>query len=216
MYCNSCGNFIPDGQKFCVNCGSPAPQIPVQQQAQPVQPVQQVQPFEPVIQPIAPIEPIFDAPANGSSLTGPKGNGIALAGMLMAIASILLFWFPLVGAGIGVVALVLSIVGVTRKNRSKGKAIAGIIIAVIGILLGALLTNAFVNSWNRKQDAKIKINITTATTQVDETPSSEETSDSDVTASSDESTEDTTDASEETSSDATDKTDDTSGDSHDL
>ena len=119
------------------------------------------------------------------------------------------------------VALVLSIVGVTRKNRSKGKAIAGIIIAVIGILLGALLTNAFVNSWNRKQDAKIKINITTATTQVDETPSSEETSDSDVTASSDESTEDTTDAStedtsDETSSDVTDKTEETSGGSHDL
>lgn len=25
MYCESCGTFIPDGQSFCSNCGSPAP-----------------------------------------------------------------------------------------------------------------------------------------------------------------------------------------------
>ena len=23
MYCESCGNFIPDGQSFCSNCGAP-------------------------------------------------------------------------------------------------------------------------------------------------------------------------------------------------
>ena len=25
MYCESCGTFIPDGQSFCSNCGTPAP-----------------------------------------------------------------------------------------------------------------------------------------------------------------------------------------------
>ena len=28
MYCESCGSLIPDGQKFCSNCGAEAPHAP--------------------------------------------------------------------------------------------------------------------------------------------------------------------------------------------
>lgn len=78
MYCESCGNFVPDGQAFCANCGAPQPKTsaPVTQAApaaaQPVvqqvtQPVQQAQPVyqqpvyqQPVVQPV--VQPVYQQP----------------------------------------------------------------------------------------------------------------------------------------------------------
>lgn len=57
MYCESCGNFIPDGQAFCSNCGarvaSPAPSAP----AAPAAPVQSAAPAA------MPVAPVATAPA---------------------------------------------------------------------------------------------------------------------------------------------------------
>ena len=68
MYCESCGSFIPDGQVFCSNCGSPAPQPAPEQAAQPA--VQQtVQPAaEPASAPAPapqaiPVQPAYQQPA---------------------------------------------------------------------------------------------------------------------------------------------------------
>ncbi|MCR5329131.1 MAG: PepSY-associated TM helix domain-containing protein [Saccharofermentans sp.] len=87
MYCESCGNFVPDGQAFCANCGAPAAAAqraaapvtqaapaaaqPVVQQTQPVQQaqpvVQQTQPVyqqpvyqQPVVQPV--VQPVYQQP----------------------------------------------------------------------------------------------------------------------------------------------------------
>ena len=90
MYCESCGNFIPDGQSFCSNCGAPvsapaaqsapapapapvaaapvvaaapAPAPASAPAAQPVQPVYQ----QPAAQPVQPVyqqqQPIYQQPA---------------------------------------------------------------------------------------------------------------------------------------------------------
>ncbi len=68
MYCESCGSFIPDGQVFCSNCGSPAPQQAAQPVAEPV--VQQA--AQPVVDPAPapapapqaiPVQPAYQQPA---------------------------------------------------------------------------------------------------------------------------------------------------------
>lgn len=64
MFCNQCGNQIPDGVSFCPNCGAPvakADPAPAQepQYAQPVEPMYE-QPVEP--QYTQPVEPQYEQP----------------------------------------------------------------------------------------------------------------------------------------------------------
>ena len=80
MYCESCGSFIPDGQSFCSNCGTPAakPEQPVVQQAAPAPapgpapiaaapvaaaaPAPQPVPVQPVYQHPQPVLPVYQQP----------------------------------------------------------------------------------------------------------------------------------------------------------
>ena len=82
MYCESCGTFIPDGQSFCSNCGAPAAQPAVQQQAAPAPapgpapaaapiaaapvaaaaPAPQPVPVQPVYQQPQPVQPVYQQP----------------------------------------------------------------------------------------------------------------------------------------------------------
>ena len=80
MYCESCGSFIPDGQSFCSNCGTPAatPEQPVVQQAAPAPapgpapiaaapvaaaaPAPQPVPVQPVYQQPQPVQPVYQQP----------------------------------------------------------------------------------------------------------------------------------------------------------
>lgn len=75
MYCESCGNFIPDGQAFCSNCGArlaapQAPQAAPAASAAPAAPAPQtaavsVAPVAPAaVQPIqaAPAQPVYQQP----------------------------------------------------------------------------------------------------------------------------------------------------------
>ena len=77
MYCESCGSFIPDGQSFCSNCGTPAAQPAVSQQAAPAPapgptpaaapvaaaaPAPQAVPVQPVYQQSQPVQPVYQQP----------------------------------------------------------------------------------------------------------------------------------------------------------
>jgi len=90
MYCESCGSFIPDGQSFCSNCGTPVakPEQPVVQQAAPAPapgpapvpapvpapiaaapvaaaapaPAPQPVPVQPVYQQPQPVQPVYQQP----------------------------------------------------------------------------------------------------------------------------------------------------------
>ncbi len=64
MICPKCGSEMPEGTRFCINCGTPmqsAPATPVQDNApvQPVNPVQNTVPVQPVtpVQNAAPVQP---------------------------------------------------------------------------------------------------------------------------------------------------------------
>lgn len=78
-------------------------------------------------------EPIPPAPPNA-----PPGNGFGIAALILGIFAIIFCWVPIVGALLGVVALILGVVGY-RHNRN-GQATAGIILGTMGGVLGIVIT----------------------------------------------------------------------------
>lgn len=80
------------------------------------------------------------APSPGSG----GGNGIAIAGLVIGIIGLILFWMPFAGLGAAVIALILSIMGMKKAGvlggAGKGAAVAGIVIAILGILAGGATT----------------------------------------------------------------------------
>jgi hypothetical protein len=91
--------------------------------------------------------PVGPGPSGGGTLPPPgrrAGNGIALAGMVCGIVSLVIGWAPVIGL-LGLVAacvgLGLSIPGLARARRTgerRAFAITGLITSVAGIVLGVL------------------------------------------------------------------------------
>ncbi len=77
-----------------------------------------------------------------------QGNGLAVAGMVVGIVSIPLFFLNWIDIIIGIVGLVLSIVGLNRSKRlggtGRGMAIAGIVTSAVGIVAAAIFLIAVV------------------------------------------------------------------------
>ncbi|MGN0584898.1 MAG: hypothetical protein ACI4JD_05520 [Ruminococcus sp.] len=65
--------------------------------------------------------------------TSNSGNGLAIAGMVIGIVSILLFCLTWIDALIAVTGLILSCVGL-RSVKYKGCAIAGLVCSVVGVI----------------------------------------------------------------------------------
>lgn len=79
----------------------------------------------------------------------PAGNGLAVAGMILGILSVLLFcmWFLALPAGI--VAVVLSVYGRKRSQQNGeggGMATAGLVLGITGTLFSALMVVLFIVS----------------------------------------------------------------------
>lgn len=76
----------------------------------------------------------------GQNLQNPNqdsGGGLAVAGMVIGIVSILLCCLSVINVALGIAGCILSIIGM-RSYRYKGCAIAGLICSICGILLGVL------------------------------------------------------------------------------
>ena len=132
MFCESCGSSVPDGQAFCSNCGAPVTQaVP---QAAPAQPVYQqpvAQPVQPVYQPVMVQQPVA------------KSSGMAIAGLIMGIFTVIFCWVPVVGFILGVLGLIFSIAGIAKKNGgAKGAAIAGLVLTIIGAIVSVIMLAA--------------------------------------------------------------------------
>lgn len=130
MFCVQCGNPVDKHDKYCSICG--AKQIPVNEPASnnssPIPPKQSASCVQPsnYTQPSGYTQII--------NVTQPEGtNAICVIGFVLSIINLL---FSLGG----VIALIVSIVGLCQCNRrrekGKGFAIAGILIAAIPFLLG--------------------------------------------------------------------------------
>ena len=168
MFCESCGASIPDGQAFCSNCGAAAPAqatpvqatpvqaTPVQAApapapqpvAQPVQPVQQysqpapqpVQPVQQYAQPVQQAQPVYVQPVVAVPAEQKKSSGMAIAGLIMGIFTLIFCWVPFVSWILGLLGLIFSIIGIAKKNGgAKGAAITGLILTILGAILGIAL-----------------------------------------------------------------------------
>ncbi len=67
-------------------------------------------------------------------------NGLGVAGFVLALLALLLFWVPFLGWILWLVGLILSAVGMARQPR--GLAIAGLVVSLIGIVLLVLTATA--------------------------------------------------------------------------
>lgn len=112
-YCPYCGKELEKDVKFCASCGKA------------------VNPDVTVAQPTTTTNVIVN--------TQPESNGMAVAGFVVSLVSLLLCC-----GGFSWLSLIFSIVGAVKakeKNgKGKGLAIAGIIISAIALLFGILLT----------------------------------------------------------------------------
>ena len=164
VFCTNCGAKATPADIAVQPAPAPAPgpvvqpiiQTPAQpvqtdyQQPQPVQPVYQQPVYQqPVYQQPAypqPILPVYQQPAY---MTQPvvitpfekkSGNSMATVGMIFGIITVATYWLTILNLGPGIIAIIFSILGLTKKNASgKGRAIAGLITAGVGILLGILV-----------------------------------------------------------------------------
>lgn len=120
--------------------------------AQPVQPVYQqpaVQPvYQPVAQPVQPVyqQPVYHQPVYQQAPAAPvkRGNGPATAGLVFGILTMVFCWIPGIFWGFALFGLIFSIIGVAKRNASgKGKAIAGLILTVLGLIFGIVIQETF-------------------------------------------------------------------------
>ena len=133
--CANCGYENDDSFKFCMNCGTPIPEV-----APVVAPVIEQQPVgQPIQQPIQQYqEPVQQMTFDEQS---GKKNGFCIAGFVLALLSF-------ITAGItSLFGLILSIVGLisaSKKNqKGKGMAIAGIIISALFIIVACIFFICF-------------------------------------------------------------------------
>lgn len=160
MFCESCGASIPDGQAFCSNCGAAAPAQAAPVQAAPVQPApapapqpmaqpvqqyaqpapQPVQPVQQYAQPVQQAQPVYVQPVVAVPAQPRKSSGMAIAGLIMGIFTLIFCWVPVVSWILGLLGLIFSIIGIAKKNGgAKGAAIAGLVLTILGAIVGIAL-----------------------------------------------------------------------------
>ena len=142
----------PAAQPFAQPVATPVqPAQPLYQTPapQPVQPVYQQPVYQPVYQPIA--QQVQVQPAK-------PGNGAATAGLVFGILTLVFCWTSYFCGIFALLGLIFSIVGICKKNASgKGKAIAGLIMTIVGGIIAAFLTLTFWAAvgeiWDEEWDA---------------------------------------------------------------
>lgn len=127
IYCPNCGVAVEKGGAFCPNCGSTISDANQQPQYG----------------------------YNQQPYVAPVGNGLGTAGMVLGIVSaamLLLAAITNIFAGLfftvlcmilSVPGMALSIAGMCRKNRPKGKAIAGLVLNTFGFFIAIVISSMF-------------------------------------------------------------------------
>ena len=96
-------------------------------------------------------------PAGGyPPAAAPQQNGMAIAGMVLGIASLALFWLSYIATVIGVVGLILSIIGLNKSKTmggvGRGMAMAGIITSSLGIVASIVITIVAIQKQNELEN----------------------------------------------------------------
>jgi len=88
--------------------------------------------------------------------------------LVVAIVALLISWFPFIGAVAGFIALVLGVIAwvVAKKSgRPAGLAIAGTIISVIALVIGLVVSVAFIALIDKAQEEEAYCNSVSTTQQ---------------------------------------------------
>lgn len=78
-----------------------------------------------------------DQPGQDGTATSDKPapvDGLSIAAMALGIASLVLFWLPIVNLILAILAVIFGIIGITRKI-SVGMAVAGVSTGAITLIL---------------------------------------------------------------------------------
>ena len=115
--CPYCGEEVPETATKCMYCTAwlNEEQPPVQPPVTPIQPSAQPQAAAAQPQPVS------------------RKNGISTAGLVLSIVGLALCWVPGVNLVLWFLGFLFSFIGIFK--RPKGKAIAGLIISVISIVV---------------------------------------------------------------------------------
>lgn len=124
MFCSSCGKPVPDGSKFCPECG--AGQGSPEQGYQPIM----YQGSVDYAQYAPPLE----------TVTRPPLNKDARTGLICGIVSLATMWFPILNGVPAVLGIIFSYKGLKKaeelRGSGKGKAITGLCLSGAGLTLG--------------------------------------------------------------------------------
>ena len=134
--CPLCGAELADGAKFCTSCGNAVPEAAPEVQAE--APVQEA---APVYSEPAYSEPQTYAYVNDVAPEPKKGNGFAIASLVLGILAILCCIIDVLSMILGIAAIVFGIIALAKK-QSKGMAIAGIICGALGFIIAIILIAA--------------------------------------------------------------------------
>lgn len=94
-------------------------------------------------------QPAYGAPAaagpyDGGYATYDKPKGLAIAALVLGILSLVAFWMPILGALLGLVAIILGAVALSKVKKGtaggRGLAIAGVVTGVLGLLANLVVT----------------------------------------------------------------------------
>jgi hypothetical protein len=83
---------------------------------------------------------------SGGGSPAARGNGFGVAALILGIFSLVFAFVPFVSyaaVGAGAIAVILAVVGLTRKFRARGTSVAGLITGVIGLILAIVMTTMY-------------------------------------------------------------------------
>lgn len=129
-YCINCGVPLEDSMRFCSECGAKQ-QVEQTQESGAGQPGGFGGNTPPQYQP--PYGGASTSPYGGVP-SKPKSNGLAIAGFVVSLCAVLFVLVPVAGLVISLVALGLSIAGMTVASHTRGAsgmAIAGLVLSLI-------------------------------------------------------------------------------------
>ncbi|MDE6597831.1 MAG: zinc ribbon domain-containing protein [Clostridia bacterium] len=140
MFCKHCGKEIDDKAVVCIHCGLPVePAISVQTEVKKPA-VKYCSSCGKELNPDAVICVHCGVPVAQNSLEAPKKklNAFGLTGFILSICSI---WFGAFFGIMPVIALIFSIIGMTKnkKCRLNGFSIAGLVLSIIFTLFWLLI-----------------------------------------------------------------------------
>lgn len=79
----------------------------------------------------------------------PVGKGLAITALVLGIVALVFCWLPFLGIPVGIAAIIVGIIGMTRKGASKPMPLIGAILGGLGLVLSIIViivAAVFVNS----------------------------------------------------------------------